>query len=79
MNNMLTKAYLTTVTASAVAKNLIQDEAKRLKDDERGMELLQILLIILFVVVIAAAVWLLLGDWIRDLIDQIGDPPTISL
>ena len=46
-------------------------EATILKGDERGMELIQVILLILIVVIIAAGLWAWLGEWIGDLIDSI--------
>ncbi|MCL2356942.1 MAG: hypothetical protein FWC70_07280 [Defluviitaleaceae bacterium] len=71
MKNALALMYLGACAKVEGAKNFVVAEAGRIKNDERGMELLQVILIILFVIIIAAVVWALLGDVIRDLIDQI--------
>ncbi|MCL1935758.1 MAG: hypothetical protein FWF57_05220 [Defluviitaleaceae bacterium] len=46
-------------------------EMQRFKNDQRGMELIQVILLILIVVIIAAALWAWLGPWIGEMIDQI--------
>jgi hypothetical protein len=58
---------------AANAKAFFANEVRLIKKDERGMELLQVLLIILFVVVIAAALWIFLGDFVVGLIQDILD------
>jgi len=49
------------------------NEVEHLKSDERGMELIQVIILILIVVVLAGALWMWLGDWIGELLSQIGD------
>ena len=73
MNSLILSAYLGALAVTGNAKDFIKREVFRMKDDERGMELLQILLIVLLVVIIAAAVWIFLGDWIADLLDDIEE------
>ena len=53
------------------ALDFVVDEAKRIKQDESGMELLQLILIIVIVVIIAAVLWAFLGDWIQDMLNTI--------
>ena len=69
MNNLFTALFM--------LKHFVTNEVRRMKNDERGMELLQVLLIVLIVVVIGGLVWVFLGDWIAGLIENIGDPPDI--
>ena len=58
--NFLNKMYINAKT-----------EVSKLKGDERGMELIQVILLILIVVIIAAGLWAWLGDWIGELIMNI--------
>ena len=76
MNNLLTALFFQVAVAMSSVKGFISNEAKRLKDDERGIELVTIVIIILIVVVLAAAIWAFLGDWIGELLRQIfeSDP-----
>ena len=60
-------------------KDFVTNEVRRMKNDERGMELLQVLLIVLIVVAVGALVWAFLVPWIAELIDNIGDPPEIDV
>jgi peptidoglycan/LPS O-acetylase OafA/YrhL len=73
MKNAMIALYLGANEKITGAKNFVADEVRRIKDDESGMELLQIILIILFVVIIAAVLWAFLGDWITRLLQQIFD------
>lgn len=54
-------------------QNFFANEVKRIKEDESGMELIQVILIILMVVVIAAALWAFLGEWITNLLKDVFD------
>ena len=73
MNNFMIAAYLGITSAVAKTRGFIADEAQRIKDDESGMELIQVILIIALVVIIALGLWAWLGGWIGDIIDGIED------
>jgi hypothetical protein len=52
-------------------KLFIANEIKRIKNDEKGIEVVQVVLILLIVVIIAAVLWFLLRDLITDWIARI--------
>ena len=54
-------------------KGILSDEVGRIKRDEKGMELVQIVIILLIVILIAVAVWQFLGEWITQLLQQVFD------
>ena len=51
----------------------IANEIKRIKDDERGIEIVQVIIILLIVIVIAVMVWVFLGDLIAEWFGKIGN------
>jgi len=59
--------------AFAEAKSFFAGQVKRIKYDESGMELVQMVLLILFAVVVALAVWYFLGDAIAGWMDHTSD------
>lgn len=71
MNSIINMVNAWIISLCFGAKRLIANEVRRIRDDESGMELIQVVLIILIVVVIAAALWAFLGDYISDLIQKI--------
>ena len=52
-------------------KDFASQEIGRIKRDERGMELVQVVIILLIVILIAVAVWAFLGEWITQLLDTV--------
>ena len=74
MNNLLMALHLHFCAAVAGVRGCLVNEAKRLRSDERGMELLQLILIIVIVIVVAVALWAVLGPVISDLLEQIETP-----
>jgi peptidoglycan/LPS O-acetylase OafA/YrhL len=63
--------YMSVISGASRMKSFVVNEVKRVRDDESGMELLQVILIILLVVVIAAVLWAFLGDWIQEMLRRI--------
>ena len=73
MNNLLVSLYLQVAAALTGIRNRAANEVSRLRSDERGMELIQLILIIMIVIVAAVLVWTFLGDYIQGLFDQIDE------
>jgi len=71
MQNLFVWIYVSVCALVVSMSGFVSGEVRRIKNDERGMELLQVLLIILMVVVIGALVWAFLGDVIAGLFDDI--------
>jgi len=70
------------LAAIAGIKIRIANEIRRIKNDERGIEVVQVILILVIVIIIAVALWFLLKDLITEWIDRIvgeseklGDDP----
>ncbi|MCL1999412.1 MAG: hypothetical protein FWG65_11675 [Turicibacter sp.] len=79
MSNVMNTLYFSVIAAKLAVGGFIANEVGRIRRDERGMELISVILIILFVVVIAALLWIFLGDYIAELLQQIFDQtPTPS-
>ena len=55
-------------------KDFIAKEIYRMRKDERGMELIQILFIIIIVIALVVIVWAWLRPWIVSLMDTIEAP-----
>ena len=75
MKNLFLSLCLKMNAATTGAQKRITSEISHIKNDERGMELIQMILIIVIVVVIGAVVWAFLGGedgFIQGLIDQIN-------
>ena len=70
--DFITAISLRTYFAIAGMVDVIAGEAKRLRSDQRGMELLQVLLIIVVVVILAGLVWTMLNTQIRALFERIN-------
>ena len=49
----------------------VKNEFKRIRDDESGIEVVQVVIILLIVVIIAAAIWLFLSPMITDWFNSI--------
>jgi len=73
MTGIMNAIGMGAVRASMGAKSFFAGEAKKIKDDESGMELVQIVLLILFAIIIALAVWFFLGDAIAAWFDSAGN------
>jgi len=73
INNFMVASYLGMISAVAKIKGFIADETHLIKNDESGMELIQVILIIALVVVIALGLWGWLSGWIGDLIEGIEE------
>ena len=58
------------------AKTTLTSEVKRIKDDERGLELLQVLIIVAIVIIIAAALIAMLWPLIQDLLGIVDEETT---
>jgi uncharacterized membrane protein len=71
MYNVMGALYLFFGMLKTGIKDFFVREYTRIRDDESGMEMLQIILIIVIVVIIAAVLWTFLGDWIQDMFDEI--------
>ena len=69
MNKLITNAYFKGSKLQEIAKN----EIKRIKSDQRGMELLQIIIIILIALLVATALWTLLNPLIHNMLTRIRD------
>lgn len=69
MQELMIKAYVKGGELKERAKN----EIKSVRSDQRGMELLQVLIIILIVVLIAAALWTFLSPMITGFMQDILD------
>lgn len=54
-------------------KMFAKNEFRRIRDDESGIEVVQVVIILLIVVIIAAAIWLFLAPMIQDWFATIGD------
>jgi hypothetical protein len=52
-------------------KLFIMNEFRKIRDDESGIEVVQVVIILLIVIVIAVALWAFLGGYIRDLLARI--------
>ena len=67
-------------------KSFIANEFRRIKNDESGIEVVQVVIILLIVVIIAAVLWIFLGEMITEFLTNIskeakkvGDsPPSVS-
>ena len=66
MNTLITKAFLGT-------QDFVAKELKEISGDERGMEMLQVILLILMVVIIGAILWAFLGEMIQGMFNNITD------
>ena len=73
MDKFSTMLYLKTMNTCDNAARYVCNEINRIKNDEGGMELVQIVIILLMVILIAAAVWQFLGTWISELLEQVFD------
>ena len=47
------------------------NEFRRIKNDESGIEVVQVVIILLIVILIAAVLWLFLSEYIQNLLDDI--------
>ena len=52
-------------------KIFVVNEFRRIKSDERGIEIVQVIIILLIVVIIAAVLWFFLAEMIQDWLDSI--------
>ena len=52
-------------------KTFIANEFRCIKNDESGIEVVQVVIILLIVILIAAALWIFLGEYIQNLLDSI--------
>ena len=60
-------------------KFFVTNEFRRIKNDESGIEVVQVVIILLIVILIAAALWIFLSDYIQGLLDDIfGNAPKPS-
>jgi len=73
MNNLIASLYLRSSTFFTNIGDFVSGEVGRIKKDETGMELIQVILIILMVIIIAVALWTFLGSWITDLLQNVLD------
>jgi len=56
----------------ASVKNWVVNEIRRIKNDESGIEIVQVILILVIVIIIAAALWIFLKDTITGWLQKIG-------
>ncbi|MCL2016326.1 MAG: hypothetical protein FWG68_08800 [Defluviitaleaceae bacterium] len=73
MSNVMNKLYFSMIAAKLAVSGFIAEEVRKIRQDERGMEFVQVLLLILFVVVIAAVLWAFLSGWVEALLGAITD------
>jgi len=73
MNNLIASLYLRSSAFFANIGGFVSGEVDRIKKDETGMELIQVILIILMVILIAVALWTFLGTWITGLLQDVLD------
>ena len=73
MRNGCIKLYVNAGSAFTRLKDFAKGEVSSLRSDERGLEVLQVVLIIVMVVVIAAVLWAFLGEWVTNLLQDIAD------
>jgi len=73
MTGIMNAIGMGAVRASIGAKSFLAGEVRNIKNDESGMELVQIVLLILFAIIIAIAIWYFLGDAIAAWFDTAGD------
>jgi len=70
---MWEKISLLPVTARVVAEDYTKRFIEDFKNDESGLEVVQVVLIILVGVLLIGALWAVLGGWLGDLWEQIID------
>ena len=65
------KACIFPITVSIAIENHVKQFIERLKKDESGLEIVQVVLIVLVGVLLIAGLWAVLGPWISQIWDSI--------
>ena len=70
-------SWMFTIYAAIIGfKFFVINEFRRIKNDESGIEVVQVVIILLIVILIAAALWIFLSEYITGLLDSIfGNAP----